>query len=372
VGARSAIAVVLALGACSFRHGVDPFAPTGDGKLPANCFGAEPYAVCLTALPTTSLSLGPDVVNTDESQCRTTTISGQVVVQPNGPKLCVFAGTSVTVVGALRASGALPLAIVATTGDLDVTAEIDVASHVGSSGAGANDPSCAISPPGKTADGASGGAGGSFGTRGGNGGSGNASGTPAGGVAPAASGTPMFVRGGCAGGAGGDGTGASPGDPGGAAGAGGGAVYLVAHGALSIMASIDASGAGGAGAVIAHASSKAAGGGAGSGGMIALFAGTTLTTGTVQIIANGGGGGGGGDDTSGGNGGESLTAGAVAIGGTGGPQDGKPGGIGAIATQDGQMGIGPGGGGGGGGGGVGVVKVVSGQSITASVSPPPS
>ncbi|MEO6773998.1 MAG: hypothetical protein ABI467_13445 [Kofleriaceae bacterium] len=365
------ITYTLLVGACGFRpaSGTDDASIVGvdaasrgdgavampDGMAAQSCFGNGSYKVCLTTLPTGTLELGNTTVITDACA------NGEIVVIGNGaPKLCVLSGTSVMVTGTVRGVGTLPLAIVATSGDLTIMGTIDVSSaNGGTPGAGANDSHCTPSPAGLDGDGAGGGAGGSFGTKGGNGGNGTAAG---GGIAPNSSATPTFVRGGCAGGKGGTGD-----DVGGNGGAGGGASFLLATGALSIVGTINASGAGGSGAEDSHAG----GGGGGSGGMIALYAGGALTV-TGSAFANGGGGGGGADNP-GTNGGESPSYNVAGARGAGGSSSGSNGGAGAISNQTGVGGVNGGDGAGAGGAGGGVVKVVSGQSVSgANISPPPA
>jgi hypothetical protein len=355
---------------CTFHHGntavIDAPTEALDGSVDvmtdsttaSSCFGAGTYQVCLTQLPTTPITLGTMSIVTD------TCATGEIVVVANGgPNLCVLSGTSVSVNGSIRGQGTLPLAIVATTGDLTLSGNIDVSSRRGmAAGAGANDSHCTDSTAAVNSNGGGGGGGGTFGTKGGTGGTGPG----AGGIPPNPTATPTFVRGGCKGSKGADG-----GDTGGAGGDGGGAVYLVATGTLMIQAGINASGAGGTGAAASSNGSKTGGGGGGSGGMIALFGGAGLAFNGL-LFANGGGGGGGGDDAPGGPGGESSSPTTVAAAGTRGLAAGGLGGVGAVNTQVGGVGA-NGMGGGGGGGAVGIVKVVSGQTISGStVSPPPS
>src|SRR5258708_5713929 len=80
---------------------------------------------------------------------------------------CFLVGTDVTVPsGTSSVTGTRPLVLLAT-GTVTVTGTLDVASHSGSDGAGANSSAC--DPGFAPQDGAGGGAGGSFGTKGGDG-----------------------------------------------------------------------------------------------------------------------------------------------------------------------------------------------------------
>ena len=355
------------LAACSFHLPFPNESPpdASDGPVdvpdadPAKCFGIGAFTVCLPVLPTQTLSLGTLALDTDPTACDL----GVVVEVGSAQAVCVVAGTSVTITGQLRAHGALPLVVLATAGDVEIVGSVDVGSHPGSPGAGANFIGCPSGAAGGTsAQGGGGGAGGSFGTSGGNGGSGGGGG---GGVALAASGA-EFVRGGCRGARGGSGTNGA----GGAAGNGGGAVYLLAHDELRISGVVDACGEGGGGG----ASGKNGGGGAGSGGMIALYAKQAITIApAAQLFSNGGGGGGGGDSNTGGTGGgEATTAAVGGLGGIGGGT-GTSGGLGASGSGAGASALPSSRGGGGGGGGVGVIKNVSGQTIgTGIFSPEPS
>ena len=358
------IAALWLVGGCSFRPGslsadasVFDSHPFKDAPVdaPDGCDGEGSFTICLATMPTSALDLPMTTIDT------TACSEGQLIDPKNGgPMLCVLAGTTVIVSGAVRGIGMYPLAIVAHTGDLAVqaNASVDVSSsHDGMPGAGANDSGCTASPKGHDDNnGGGGGAGGSFGGAGGDGGT--AAG--AGGGAAMASGAPTWLRGGCPGGDGGSGMGT-----GGRSGDGGGAVYLVARGGLVILGTVDASG-GGARTTQAN---KDGGGGGGSGGMIVLSA--AQMTASADVFANGGGGAGGAEMSNGQPGRESSGATSPAAGGAGGGNSGD-GGPGAIGTQPGGPGNSGSKGGGGGGGGVGVIRVLTGSLTGGGVSPPPS
>jgi hypothetical protein len=325
------------------------------------CFGADPYLVCLPVMPSASISFDTETIDTDENQCRGSTHTGTVIDLMNGGrKLCVFAGTTVSVNGRLRAEGDLPLVLV-SAGDINLNGAgyVDVSSYRSNPvpGAAANDGTCTSTNgmPDGGGGGGGGGAGGSFGGPGGTGAqsaAGRAGGTTA---VPAA---PTFLRGGCRGSNGG-----SSGNGGGEGGASGGAVYLLAKVDLNLNGRIDASGSGGLGGP-----DKGGGGGGGSGGMIVLYAGTNIVFNDARIWANGGGGGGGGTSNTPGMPGEQSTEPTVrAVGGAGG------GGEGSSGTLDGEPGAQVSGkGGGAGGGGAGVIVNVKGQSLTSiQISPAP-
>ena len=329
-------------------------------------FGSDGFEVCLTSEPTAPLSLGSDTIDTG-------TCPGGVIESGSdgGPSLCVLAGTSVSVTGMLRATGVNALVLLATAGDLVVTASggVDVSSHNGGlSGAGAGSADsifCANVLDGVdwsngwagTTGG--GGAGGSMISDGGHGGLGGGSGGFSG--IPV---QPLSIRGGCPGGNGGDGQDSA----GGAGGNSGGAMYLFARGNLQIDGPLDASGAGGAPASATMSGMSGGGGGGGTGGLIALFASVGIEQ-TGDIYANGGGGGGAPGTSAASPGGESLGPAVAGGGGSGGT--GGAGGDGAIGTGPGSDGVSNPGGGGGGGGGVGYVDVLSGQPLGTNVSPPP-
>jgi len=316
------------------------------------CFGVGALTVCLNVVPAAPVTLVGSATPFDTSGPGCT----QLVTQTAGPELCVIAGTSITVTGALVAVGARPLVLVATD-EITVTAAgvVDVSSRINPrrAGAGAGTGNCAAAGRGTSdSDGAGGGAGGSFGTTGGKGGVGNN--TPgdavAGGAPGAVQPTPTNVRGGCKGGAGGDGNGGAS-NTGGAAGDGGGGVYLIAGTKITIAGNVFASGAGG-GANHTSGGREQGGGGGGTGGMIGLDAPSIDVTG--RVVANGGAGGGGGALSTGGNpGGDGTTTShnTRAIGGTadilaGAGADGTAAGL--TTNLDGASALGAGGGGAGG------------------------
>jgi hypothetical protein len=303
------------------------------------CYGADPYAVCPTSLPTTPLMM---------SSLDTTTGCDEVL-----PIGCVVAGTDVTIDSHITVRGSRPLVIFAP-GTITITPMgiLDVAGGA-APGAGANLAcgSDATAPTTSNGNGGGGG-GGSFATRGGGGGNGGGGAT--GGLATTAI-APAVLEGGCDGDPGANG---GP-DTAGTRGFAGGGVYLLAAQRLSIMGTIVASGGGGGGG---HAPKGGAGGG-GSGGMIVLSAPMIDVTMATQLLADGGGGGGGGANMNGSDGGQP-------VGGKGGNND--DGGAGANGANAAQAGTSSSDGGGAGGGGAGVIHVVGGSVAGAHVSPAPS
>ncbi|HEY5933915.1 MAG TPA: hypothetical protein VIU61_04755 [Kofleriaceae bacterium] len=350
--------------------GVDDDAPimlvdasTLDAPPGAECFGTGLVRICLAAAPTVALNVTANqTINTDDMGMCTPVVGGTNI------DACVLAGSTVTIANGimLRGTGGRPLVIVAQT-TLMIGGTVDVASHRSPAQAGANSnfAQCANGTAATYGgDSGGGGYGGSFGGRGGNGES-NDGGN--GGVSANASAAPTMLRGGCAGGAGGG--------TAGSAGRGGGAIYLIAKGALSVLATgrVNASGAGGVGG----ASGDRGAGGGGSGGMLGLDGVTVSIAAGGAVFANGGAGGEGGGDPGAGNpGGESL-AGAAAAGGAGGVVPGGDGGGGSQgATLTGGAAPGnadsQGGGGGAGGGGAGVIKLHGNVTNAGVVSPPAS
>jgi hypothetical protein len=332
-----------------------------DGGSASLCFGTGIVSECFTKPPTGDLLLDGPIDTDSASPCD----SGFTTA-------CVVAAQTVEVSGTVRATGSLPLVIVATA-TLDVAAgsTLDVSSLVdGTAGAGATGNTC---PAGQPADDGGGGAGGSFGTSGGNGGGGD---NPGGKPGPTS--TATSLRGGCPG----QGSNANT-----SGGAGGGAVYLIAGGTISIAGSVDASGAGGlggSGQIIPGLGGQGLGGGAG--GLVGLDAPMVVITASGQVFANGGGGGGGaGGDVggAGGPGGDPTSATVQATGGSGGSSEdpdggGGAGGQGAAGGHNNGNNGNPGGPddgtGGGGGGGLGVILVYgtldSGGVLSPSPTPP--
>lgn len=340
-----------------FCEGID----TGD---PDRCFGTAPFRVCLAAAPTQPLSI---------SQLQTINTADSPYCVASDSPACVLAATTITIEATLRATGPLPLVLIARdTITIKQTGSIDVRSHRGATpaldelGAGADRPEDC--PPGQPPDARGGGAGGSFLGLGGTGGRSvfmDKGGTP--GPVTAAS----KLRGGCAG----------QDTPGQTAtpvrgGHGGGAVLLIAGRSISVASggAINAAGEGGEGGSV---SAGGGGGGGGSGGMIVLDA--RMITSQGLILASGGGGGGGsgfGSTTSPGNPGADPSAVPAAAGGAGSPQGGGRGGDGSSAATagggNGSSGTSDGGNGrgGGGGGGAGIVKAPA--ALGSQVSPMPT
>lgn len=313
------------------------------------CYGSY-LKVCFSSpgdIPAAPLTLR-DLVDTDGAMCNPH--------HDRASDYCIVAGAGVTVPTreTVRVFGGKPLILLSTT-TVDLRGTLDISSSRGEPhpvGAGAA--SAALCAGATPADHASGGFGGSFGSQGGDGEPVDTIRATGGQAAPALSGFPTRLRGGCPGGAGStDARDATPG----AGGSGGGAVLVIAQ-AIEVTGQINASGAGGRGGP----SAKAGGGGGGSGGMIVLDA--PSITGTGSLFANGGGGGQGGavvpssGSGAGGDGMESSAPRMMALGGHAG-NDGGAGGTGASALYP-FGGSAPGGakamgGGGAGGGGAGFI-----------------
>jgi hypothetical protein len=282
---------------------------------------------CAEAEPLEPLAISsPTLIDTDGPQC--------ALVPSYGTKYCVIVATDITIDAPLRATGGLPLVLLAKR-SIVTTALIDVASRFATPldpGAGA-DPS--VCDPGTAATPSGAGAGGSFLGRGGDGGRSGIAGAP---VAYAAE-----LRGGC------------PGQPIGGGGHGGGAVFLSAVQRIVVGGGINASGAGSYG-------------GGGSGGMIGLEA--PEITATSLLLASGGGGGGnmGAENANGpapGHGADPSST-VVAAGGTPGYQGAKGGdGSSSAAASPGMPGA-------YGGGGAGLIKAPSGANLGNQVSPAPT
>ena len=297
-------------------------------------YGTGEYAVKLSAMPTSPLTLGAAINTTSNTNpCSSTTDW----VSTNQPSACFVVATDITVSAALQVTGSRPLVLVAT-GTVKIGALVDVASHIvgDKSGPAANDSGCGTgTAPVTDTSGGGGGAGGSFMTSGGAGGKGDTNLT-AGGVAAAALTTaPTKLRGGCPGQQG------AAGGTGGGGGNGGGAIYVLGGTSIDLRAGIiNASGSGGL-----AASTKGGGGGGGSGGMIVLSAPTISTDSATRLVANGGGGSSGAQGSS--VGGEP---------GTSAPNTAAPGGSpnGGCGNENG-----------GGSGFAGTNQAVSGSSVTA-------
>jgi hypothetical protein len=365
---RTWIFVALAASGCSFRTNesvrdapvVDAIDASGDAladaaidappALPQMDFGDGTFVVHLSTRPTAAKKL-PATINTDTSSLCTGTASWVDSSQPTDT--CFIVATDITSAGGMTTvTGSQPLVLLAT-GTITLSQILNASSdRAMTTGAGGNYNLCPSYPqnPGPNGNGGGGGAGGSFvvaGNDGGKGDTGSGGASAQNGTAAAASGTPTFLRGGCAGQKGGNGGAGNGGN-------GGGALYLVAGTSIAIGASIDASGGGGA-----HGNSASGGSGGGSGGMIVLFAPQITTSNSPQIFANGGGGSSGGDGLMAGHPGSDglnpvlalLTAtGSLGAGGHGG--DGAIIFIPAAAGQSGTANLG----GGGGGGGTGYIR----------------
>lgn len=323
------------------------------------CFDAGIVRGCVSPGPARDLILPTTTLDTVTSPSCSASIQDY----------CVIAGTSIEIEGVLRATGARPLVLAATT-SIAVHALIDVGSHRDSGpGAGADPAECTTGASPTTAAGTSGGgAGGTFTRRGGHGGDGAAA-MNSGGLAvdPVLPASVTQLRGGC------------PGQPGAGAsqppgGHGGGAVFLYAGNTIDLEATIDAGGQGGSGAP----KLSQGGGGGGSGGMIAFRAPTIITGAKALVFATGGGGGEASTHTNIGNAGADASSAAAAAGGSGGTTNGGHGGAGSTGSptagvNDGTDGSGTTdlGGGGGGGGGAGLIKGPAALASQAAPAPVP-
>jgi hypothetical protein len=345
-----------------------PDGPIADASL---CYGTGLVRVCLASAPSKAVSY-PTVTQLDTTDTAGCT---QTMAQADGPELCIIAGTTVTIDGALLVTGSRALVLIAAD-SATVSGTLDLSStSAGRRGAGANQGTCVHPGPGADDTGGAGGGGGAgLGTNGGTGGTGdlNDNGSPVGqgrgGMAGVAQTMPTLLRGGCRGGDGGAGDAVhrAPG------GDGGGAVYLIAGNTIHIPGDVFASGAGG-GTTASTPGAEQGGGGGGTGGMIGLDAPRIDILG--RVVANGGAGGGGGGGLGGSPGGDGTTTSwnAPAAAGTGGGSipggNGAPGtAIGATTDIDGSSNDG---GGGGGAGGLGIIVVHGAIDGGAKMSPTP-
>ncbi len=328
--------------------------------------------LCSQPTPTTPLVItGTQMIDTDnDPRCR-------VVVQSNGPDVCVVMGTTVQIGNGavLSAFGSRPLALASST-VLEILGEIDVSSRR-SGRTGPNAQTCAFARiPEDDGGGGGGAAGGTFVAAAGAGGQGDgdssigADGTAPGGL-PGSAVTLVALRGGCNGGKGGNQS--AGGNQGGAGGHGGGALYLIAKQTIVVASTgrIRATGAGGSGGP-----AQAGGGGGGSGGFVVIEAPMIAIDG--EVSANGGGGGEGGANVggtpiagvSGADGGYGTT---VAPGGVGTDNRFGYGGDGAAwMTATGVNGRNSDASGGGGGGAIGVIRLRGTGTGSGLVTPPAS
>jgi hypothetical protein len=374
--------LLLTLAACSFQHGTVPDVEVDampDLDAPPTCVSfSSQFDTCGLAPNDMDLTLtGKNTYNTSTGTLlagtTTVTVMRMQLAGKAGPvEVVLVRDFHMTANSALRATGSMPLAVLAFGSiTIDGGAAIDVSA--GGAGARTTCPGGAINGMART-DGAGGGGGGGFAAVGGDGGNGDMDGaTPApGGPGGAAlTSAPLGPIGGCPGAKGGDGE-----DGGGAGGTAGGAIYLVAANRIDIApgASVHAGGGGGAGGAISTFSSgDGGGGGGGSGGMILIESAIVRSAGS--LAANGGAGGEASGNGDSGNGGApgGVTA-AAAMGGGGNSATGTDGGNGgALASPPGAsvMGI-QAGGGGGGGGSVGFIFVQSDDAMVMFSSPNPS
>jgi len=380
----SALPPLFGAAGCSFQS----------GQLPPDAIG-DPIPDAVDAPPTcTSFSSQVDTCGLTESMQDLTltgmntydTAAGTLVAGSSpiaiermqvagkaGPiELVVVRDLHMTANARLRASGTMPLAILAFgTITLDAGAVIDVSA--GGAGARTTCPGGAIA--GTPADGgAGGGGGGGFAAAGGDGGNGNSDGrmpSPGGPGGAAATSAPLGPLGGCPGAGGGNGD-----DSGGAGGAAGGALYLVAANGIELGTGsvITAGGAGGKGGTASTFSNgDAGGGGGGSGGMIMIESPMVRSGGA--LTANGGGGGeASGDGSDGKDGDTGTTTTAAANGGSGGSPTGTNGGSGGaqLSPQGASVTAVDKGGGGGGGGSVGYILILSDDAMIVLASPNPN
>ena len=320
------------------------------------CYGTGIVKICLAAAPTApfTTSGGTTLIFTTSSSLCAHVVSG-------GDNYCVIAATTITLGGALAATGSKPLVLLATQ-SIMTTASIDVASHRGTAetiGAGADPSDCS---PGTAPFNSGGGAGGSFTGSGGPGATGAIVGTSTGGIPGNAVTEVTALRGGCPGQ---DGDGPNKG----VRGHGGGGVFLIAGTSITIGGAIIAAGEGGAGG----AGNITGGGGGGSGGMIGFDA-PTINVNSL-LLASGGGGGEGsreGSLNAPGDNGDDPTTQNPAQGGSSDLFAGD-GGSGSTPTTGaggsgmaGSVGNGGSARGGGGGGGGGAGLITAPQAATAS------
>jgi hypothetical protein len=343
---------VLVVSGCADLAGIGAPAPleVDAPEIPCVVGGLD---LCLFSPPQAPLTVDVDFSVDTSRDCNL------VVYAPPAPSVCVIYASEIHVSATLSASGSRAL-VLAATGLIEITGDVDVSSYraLGNVGAGADNASCEYN-----AAGAYGGtAGGSFAGKGGNGGNGvGGNGTAnLGAIATSAITIPETVRGGCRGGAGGAHS--------------GGAVWFASASEIRVQSSghVLANGAGGRGGLGGFGEGT---GGGGSGGMIRLAAPHLVIAGL--LTANGGGGA-EGIDGEGNNMSASGTDGTAgtsrAPGGAGMSANGGDGGDGGAGTSpDGTIG-GNGTGttstGGGGGGGAGFVQLL-GETIenTATISP---
>lgn len=394
----SALACVIALGACTFNPtgasisgdgSPDPTdALVTDGILPPDalppdaspCWTWTPahFDSCMLPPPDGPLTIGEThFYNTDDRTFTSGTAAdppSMVLMQPDGTEAAVISVTDLNITaGTLFAEGSRPL-IIAASGTVTIAGRVDVASYRGlTPGAGFNHSQCPAAGPGGNDEGGAGGGGaGGFQGKGGDGAAGdsndnNDDGMPSGGAGSAAVAVPATVRGGCPGGAGGSGSsGTAP-----AGGNGGGAVQITAQTSISVLGSIVAGGSGGPAGTL----SQNGGAGGGSGGYIGLDAPVVMLQATAVLAANGGGGGEGATtDRDGDFGNDGAASSAPAPGGSVGTQFGGNGGAGSAGTDlDGVTATDikeSGGGGGGGGAGYIIVRTASLTNASLVVSPP--
>ena len=100
----------LGLGGCNSLLGTENY------EL-AKCFG-HLVSVCLDAPPTGDIKITSGIDTDHDARC-------VQVAQPDGPKLCVIAGNSISVTSNTTANGMLPLVLIGAA-TVDVTGTIDV------------------------------------------------------------------------------------------------------------------------------------------------------------------------------------------------------------------------------------------------------
>jgi hypothetical protein len=351
------LAAVLLLGACDAVFGLrgkvlepDAFSLDGVDACSETVGGNSRNSLlelCLPNLPANPIPSG-GIIDTGSDECgHIDMVSMCAFISPNAPML----------INGLRATGPMPLLLVADT--IDIEGKVEVQSEVRAAAQGPSAEECPLGAAGLNG----GGAGGSYNSAGGDGGAPNGATNSGGSAVPAPVPSSMWTAarfvGGCSGGVGG-------GPAGGPPGFGGGAVYLAAKTiTIGSAGSINASGAAGLGA-------KGPGGGGGGGGAGgAIVFDTSMLTIAGSAFANGGGGGGAAISANGAAGTDGTDPTSYVVAASGGDLGG---GDGAIDVTDGSPGQTPmvPAGGGGGGGGTGYIVQFSSSSTsgTTNTSPP--
>jgi hypothetical protein len=224
------------------------------------CYGNSWWRVCLASTPT-NLVAGTlsGIIDTGTAACVASTGANS--------DACVLVYTSISASGTVTVSGTRPLVLVATSGDIEISGELDAGSHSDAAACAAQLPA----PTPATGNGG-GGYGGSFVGHGGDGAS--RDGVSAGNAGAAIATTIGALRGGCPGGSG---AGSAPNG-----GHGGGAIVMIANGTITVQGSLRAVGGGGGGGAVGSTVGNGSGGDA------------TKVTPVMPTVGDGGGGGGAG------------------------------------------------------------------------------